>query len=221
MKLTEQQIIELEQQLSCPEGEKGIEVGKTMNESNIKMTLKSIDYLEFQDKDTILEFGHGNCGHLSHIFQQANQLKYFGLEVSETMFKEALKNRQSYLAEFKLYDGNNIPYPNDFFDKIFCVNTIYFWENPLTILQEIERVLKPNGACVLTYANKTFMKQLPFVRQKFELYDTSKLKELLHKTNLRILETKELKEEVISKSGEFVNRISSLVKIGYNFTENH
>ncbi len=213
MKLTEQQIQELEKQLTCPKGEMGIEVGKTMNESNIGMTLNSIEFLEIKDDDKILELGHGNCGHLNKILEIGN-VKYFGLEISETMFNEAQKNNLNNLAEFQLYSGEKIPYSDDFFDKIFTVNTIYFWKEPLKILTEIERVLKSNGVCILTYANKDFMKDLPFVREEFELYDQENIKNLIAKTNFNILDIKELKEKVKSKSGELVNRIYTMVKIG-------
>lgn len=212
-KLTEEQIRKLENQLSCPIGDIGIEVGKTMNKSNIGMTLKTIEFLEIKNENSVLELGHGNCGHLDNLLNSAKGIKYFGLEISETMLNEAKKNNLSKLANFQLYDGETISYPNKFFDKIFSVNTIYFWSNHENLINDIERTLKINGICILTYANKDFMEKLPFVGQKFKLFDRNDIKNLVRKSNMKIIEIKEFTEQVQSKTGAQVERKFTLIKL--------
>tara|TARA_B100000767_G_C19605509_1_gene467546 strand:- start:191 stop:847 length:657 start_codon:yes stop_codon:yes gene_type:complete len=212
-KFTEEQIRELENQLSCPNGEMGIELGKNMNQSNFGMTLNTIEFLDLENENSILELGHGNCGHLDKLLSMAEEIKYFGLEISEAMLNEAKKYNSDKQAEFKLYDGEIIPYSNKSFDKILSVNTVYFWENPERLINEIERTLKPSGICVLTYANKNFMKNLPFVGQKFKLFDQNEIKKLTEKSNLTIIESKELTEHVKSKTGEQVERYYTMTKL--------
>lgn len=41
------------------------------------------------------------------------------------------------------------PYPDERFNKVFTVNTIYFWNNPIEDLKEIRRVLKTDGQILL------------------------------------------------------------------------
>ena len=212
-KFTEEQIRELENQLSCPNGEMGIELGKNMNQSNFGMTLNTIEFLDLENENSILELGHGNCGHLDKLLSMAEEIKYFGLEISEAMLNEAKKYNSDKQAEFKLYGGEIIPYSNKSFDKILSVNTVYFWENPERLINEIERTLKPSGICVLTYANKNFMKNLPFVGQKFKLFDQNEIKKLTEKSNLTIIESKELTEHVKSKTGEQVERYYTMTKL--------
>jgi SAM-dependent methyltransferase len=212
-KFTEEQIRELENQLSCPNGEMGIELGKNMNQSNFGMTLNTIEFLDLENENSILELGHGNCGHLDKLLSMAEEIKYFGLEISEAMLNEAKKYNSDKQAEFKLYGGEIIPYSNKSFDKILSVNTVYFWENPERLIDEIERTLKPSGICVLTYANKNFMKNLPFVGQKFKLFDQNEIKKLTEKSNLTIIESKELTEHVKSKTGEQVERYYTMTKL--------
>lgn len=212
-KLTETEILELENQLRCPNGEIGIEVAKNMNETNIGMTLNTIEFLELENENSVLELGHGNCGHLDKLLSLAKEIKYFGLEISQTMLNEAMKNNLDKQAEFKLYDGETIPYTNNLFDKILSVNTVYFWRHPEKLINEIERTLKPSGICVLTYANKDFMKNLPFVGKKFKLFDQNEIKKLAEKSNLKIVETKELREQVKSKTGEQVERKYTMTKL--------
>ncbi|RXM48803.1 class I SAM-dependent methyltransferase [Flavobacterium sp. YO12] len=197
-------------QLKLPTGEKGIEMGNMMNETNINMTRHSIQNLNISNENKILELGHGNAGHVEFLFEQAENLKYYGLEMSELMFQEARQTNRNFVSQkqafFSLYDGNKIPFENDFFDKIFTVNTIYFWQKPEELLAEIYRVLKPNGNFCLTFAEEDFMKQLPFTQFEFELYSTEKAQELIKKTPFKIVYTETQTEKVKSKTGELVDR---------------
>jgi SAM-dependent methyltransferase len=211
--LTEKEIREIEKQLSCPSGTNGIAVGQRMNHSNIEMTKSSIQQLELEANQMILELGHGNCGHLDLIFLEATNIKYFGLEVSETMWKEAQKLHSNTSAEFKLYDGQKIPFPDNFFHRIMTVNTIYFWENPSLLIAEIERILQPNGIFILTYADKSFMKDLPFVGEKFKLFGKDDITNLVSPSNLSIIDFQEKSDEVESKIGDKVQRKYFVVTI--------
>ncbi|WP_281612747.1 class I SAM-dependent methyltransferase [Flammeovirga sp. SubArs3] len=212
-KLTEEELKELEAQLSCPEGDNGIEVGNLMNESNIPMTKSSIRELDIQDENTVLELGHGNCGHLNLIIDAAEDVYYFGLEVSKTMWIEAQRINITKQAEFRLYDGKYIPFPENHFDRVLSVNSIYFWEEPLAVLESIENSLKVGGQFVLTFAHRSFMKKLPFVGDKFTLYEVKDIQELIKPLNLIITEVTKESDEVKNKSGEKVLRTYSIVKM--------
>lgn len=197
-------------QLKHPTGEKGIEMGNMMNETNINMTKHSIQNLNISKENKILELGHGNAGHVEFLFEQAENLKYYGLEMSELMFQEARQINRNYVSQkqafFSLYDGNKIPFEDESFDKIFTVNTIYFWQEPQKLLLEIYRVLKPNGNFCLTFAEEDFMKKLPFTQFEFELYSTEKAQDLIQKTPFQIVYTETQTEKVKSKTGELVDR---------------
>ena len=132
-------------QLKLPTGEKGIEMGNMMNETNINMTKHSIQNLNISNENRILELGHGNAGHVEFLFEQAEKLKYYGLEMSQLMFQEARQINRNFVSQkqafFSLYDGNTIPFEDELFDKIFTVNTIYFWQKPEELLAEIKKKL--------------------------------------------------------------------------------
>lgn len=213
--LTKKELKELESQLGCPTGEKGKEVAKNMNESNIDMTLASLDALKLRDENTVLEIGHGNCGHLNQVLKQAENINYFGLEISETMLNEAKRINATVLTKnnvtFQVYDGENLPFKNNTFDKIFTVNTLYFWQQPIKMLNEIGRVLKIDGVFALTFAQKEFMKTIPFVKNKFNLFDTVGLKKIISKSNFSLEKIIDHKKWVKSKDGKLVNRHYSVV----------
>lgn len=212
-KLSKAELLQLESQLSCPTGKSGIKIGKEMHKGNISMTLNSISFLDLKDKISLLEIGHGNCGHLEKIVALWEGIYYFGLEISKTMMQEAKQFNNYPFAEFNIYDGENIPFPDNHFDRIMTVNTIYFWTNASKLINEIERVLKYTGICVLTFADKKFMKNLPFVGNKFCLYDEKDIKTLISSSNLKIIESKNLSEKVISKTGKLVQRSYTMIKL--------
>ncbi|UUF16056.1 MULTISPECIES: class I SAM-dependent methyltransferase [Flavobacterium] len=197
-------------QLKHPTGEKGIEMANMMNETNINMTHHSIQNLNISKENKILELGHGNAGHVEFLFEQAENLKYYGLEMSELMFQEARQINRNFVSQkqafFSLYDGDKIPFEDESFDKIFTVNTIYFWQKPEELLLEIYRVLQPNGNFCITFAQEDFMKQLPFTQFEFELYSTEKAQQLIEKTPFKIVYTETQTQKVKSKTGELADR---------------
>ncbi|WBV60448.1 class I SAM-dependent methyltransferase [Chryseobacterium camelliae] len=193
----------LAQHLANPQGEKGIEVGEMMHATNIGMTLESIKTLLIEDDETVLEIGHGNAAHVKSILSKAQNVKYTGIDISETMHNEAkrLNKECKNQAEFVLYEGEKLPFEDRTFDKIFTVNTVYFWKEPIEYLNEIYRVLKDNGTFVLTFGQRDFMEKLPFTQYDFTLYNTDEMEETVSKSHFKRMKISEKEEEVKSKTG--------------------
>ncbi|NIF06451.1 class I SAM-dependent methyltransferase [Chryseobacterium sp. Tr-659] len=206
----------LAQNLANPQGEKGIEIGEMMNATNISMTLESIRTLLIEDNQQILEIGHGNAGHLKNIFGLAKNLKYTGIDISETMHNEAKRLNKEFenQADFILYEGKKLPFQDRTFDKIFTVNTVYFWENPVEFLNEVYRVLKDDGTFVLTFGQREFMEKLPFTAFDFTLYNNNEMEELISKSHFKRMKTSEKEEQIKSKTGgETIHRIYTILTI--------
>lgn len=206
----------LAQNLANPQGEKGIQIGEMMHATNIGMTLESIHSLLIEDSEHILEIGHGNAGHLKSFLKIAKDLKYTGIDISETMHHEAenlnieFKNQ----AEFVLYEGEKLPFENEVFDKIFTVNTVYFWKKPVEYLNEIYRVLKDNGTFILTFGQRDFMETLPFTAYDFTLYSNDEMEELISKSQFKRMKISEKEEEIKSKTGNgLIKRIYTVLTI--------
>lgn len=211
MGFTEEQLKDLAQQLSKPNGEQGINVANMMHDTNIGMTNSTIKALNIADTDRVLELGHGNCKHLSEILNKAENTSYVGLEISELMQKEAIQyNTPAILenkASFHLYDGNKIPFDDNTFDKILTVNTIYFWKNPKAFIKEIYRVIKPEGSLAISFADKNFMETLPFTAYGFNLYSKEQASHLAEIAGFSMISINSYTEIVKSKAGDEVERI--------------
>lgn len=206
----------LAQNLANPQGEKGIEIGEMMNATNIGMTLESIKTLLIEDDEHILEIGHGNAAHVKSLLSLAQNVQYIGIDISETMLHEAKRLNETFKnqAEFVLYEGTKLPFEDKTFDKIFTVNTVYFWENPVEYLNEIYRVLKNNGTFVLTFAQRDFMETLPFTQFDFTLYNSDEMEETVSKSNFKRMKISEKEEQVQSKAGnETVTRLYTVLTI--------
>ena len=206
----------LAQNLANPQGEKGIEIGEMMNATNIGMTLESIKTLLIEDDENILEIGHGNAAHVKSLLSLAQNLKYTGIDISETMYYEARRLNEEFKnqAEFVLYEGTKLPFEDKTFDKIFTVNTVYFWENPVEYLNEIYRVLKTEGTFVLTFGQRDFMEKLPFTEFDFKLYNNDEMEELISKSRFKRMKISEKEEEIKSKTGdELIKRNYTILTI--------
>ncbi|MEO1515401.1 MAG: class I SAM-dependent methyltransferase [Bacteroidota bacterium] len=214
---TEEQLAEIARQLNKPEGPIGLEVAANMNQTNISMTRAAIHSLDWRSGKKVLELGHGNCGHLSEVLQQADELTYVGLEISQSMQEEARRiNREEVdkgRAQFHLYDGQKIPFEDGVFDLLLTVNTIYFWADPLALLEELARVASGEAHFAIAFAHKDFMEKLLFVKDNFRLYDQEDVRQLVDKSPWQLQNIATHTEQVTSKSGALVERIFSIASL--------
>lgn len=201
---------EMANQLSSPKGEDGKKTGERMAISNQNMIARTIHQLNLIKDDHVLEIGHGNGSHVKDLIAIATRLHYFGIDISETMNTEATRINKDLVKKnivaFELSNGNDIDFPQASFDKIFTVNTIYFWEKPEAYAKEIYRVLKPGGSFCVTFGDKKFMEKLPFTKWKFQLYDKNTVSALLTNAGFMIAEVNEETETVKSNIGETIER---------------
>lgn len=215
--LTENELKELASQLSLPRGDMGIVVAENMHLNNLNMTLNTIDALEVQEGDCVLEVGHGNCSHLGELFTRQQHCTYTGLEISELMHTEAIKANEAFIrsgnASFHLYKGSEIPFEEHRFNKVFTVNTLYFWKDPLLFLNELYRVMAPHGVLCIGFAWRSFMEMLPFTAFGFELYDESRIKTLVGQSAFTLHDLINHKETIKSKSGEEMERDYAVLRL--------
>lgn len=205
MELTNEQIFEIEKQLSCPEGEMGKEIGNEMLRVNANMIQSAVNALGVQEHDRIIELGHGNGGHIDDMFSSVTNVFYSGLEISKTMNEVAIERNQDLIAfrkaQFLLYDGIDFPLENDSSTKLFSVNNIYFWKQPQKTVSEIIRVLKPKGKAIIVLADETYLRNQVFTQNIFTIYSEDQLLSLFESDGIdRVLIDKK-QETIINTTG--------------------
>ena len=97
-----------------------------------------------------------------------------GLDLSRQMLKKASdKLRQHHFDEdvTLIWDNaESIPFPDDTFDVVICLEALEFMPNPKVVLQELGRVLRPAGTLLIT--NRINTRWMPNrLWSEAELYD--------------------------------------------------
>lgn len=127
--------------------------------------------------DKILDLGCGN-GRLIDLFQDT-QVDYVGADTSQTMIKTAQAKYPH--SRFVLYDGFDLPFADESFDKVFCLSVLHHVPSVpyrLKFLQEANRVLKKEGRLILTVWNLRDRKKARFLIIKnnlLKLFGVNKL----------------------------------------------
>ena len=98
----------------------------------------------------ILDFGCGIGGSIPHLKAAFPNAEIIGVDVSERSLDIA-RGRFADLANFQLYGGGEILLPPESFDLIFsaCVFHHIEGEEHVQILQQLRRLVAPNGALVI------------------------------------------------------------------------
>ncbi|MBL7777737.1 MAG: class I SAM-dependent methyltransferase [Chitinophagales bacterium] len=208
--MTNEELRQLAAQLRQPSGEDGLKTAELMRDTNASMIRHAISQLELKNNDFVLELGHAAGAHVSWLFDMCPGIQYTGLEISPLMHEEATKNNSTHIqnnrASFHLYGGSNIPFEANTFHKIFSVNTIYFWDNPIEMAAELARVLQPGGLLCITFGEEAYMKHMPFTAYGFTLYNTHQVTDLFALAGLTLIHSPSANEVIKSKTGEEITR---------------
>lgn len=124
--------------------------------------------LDPREGETILEVG---CG-AGHVLERVPTAKLYGVDLSPRMLGLA-KKRLGDRAELKKGDAEHLDYPDRVFDKVICTEVLEHTLNPARVVQEIRRVLKPDGAAILSIPDEDVVdrwKQILVRRRIFKLF---------------------------------------------------
>lgn len=185
-------------QLRLPSGLLAHLTGNRMNKSNELLYHLTLDHLNIKEEDSILEIGFGNGKFFSELNAKAKNLQITGIDHSPEMVTEAIrinKNlHESGTLKVMVGSSDSMPFDNHCFDKIFCINVIYFWENPALHLKEIHRVLKPGGYFCIGFRPKENLSKFPFTKFGFTLYTADEWKNVMEENGFQFIKSKRGKE---------------------------
>lgn len=80
------------------------------------------------------------------------QGRIVGLDLSKKMLKQAAKKLEADRNQVELLvsPAEDLPFPDDVFDVVTCLEALEFMVNPKSVLCEIARVLRPGGLLLMT-----------------------------------------------------------------------
>ncbi len=112
---------------------------------------KIISLIEKERPRVLLDLGCGDGAFVALIREKTKVSEVFGVDISEEAARKA-KERGIEAIPLNI-DEQDLPFTDNSFDIVFCGELIEHLFDPDHLLQEIRRVLKPGGLCILTTPN--------------------------------------------------------------------
>ena len=160
-----------------------------MNCLNKKLYEAVTENLNIQPTDTILDIGFGN-GYLVRRLSKKNLQKICGIDISLDMLKVTTKKSRKKIEQGKvellLADVQDLPFENALIDKIYTINTVYFWRDIHRGFAEIKRVLKSNGVFLNVIYLKDWLDKLPVTQYGFSKYTAEQIEKITIDGGLKI-----------------------------------
>ncbi len=103
-----------------------------------------------KENSSVLDVGCGTGAFLKQLVKRNKNknLKVFGIDASQGMIKRCLKKKIPN-ANFQIATAEDIPFPNDSFNIITCVDSFYYFNQP-EFLADCHNCLKQDGYFLLT-----------------------------------------------------------------------
>lgn len=103
----------------------------------------------------VLDIGCASGWFLSELAKELPSFHCTGVD----LYKDAIafgKKKYPHI-EFRVADAHALPMKNNSYDVVLCMNLLEHVVAPEGIVQEIKRVLKPNGIAIIGIDNETFL----------------------------------------------------------------
>jgi len=185
--------IEIAQQAGNPQGILGRIIAFIMSFETQAMNQIGLDLLELQQNEKVLEVGFGHGKTISKGCALIGNGMFAGIDISKTMLSVAEKNNKRLMekgrVELKLAGVDNIPYEDNYFDKVLTVHTIYFWKDLSKSIDELHRVMKPGARLVLGFRFDSDAKQ-SFPAEVYTFYSEDEISSSLNEAGFTINQCK-------------------------------
>ena len=123
----------------------------------------TISLLNIQPSSRVLEIGFGGGVSTQLASQTATQGFVAGIDHSATMVQAASKRNVGAIKAgrmaLKQGDAASVFYPDESFDIVFSLHSIYFWKDPAECIKGFRRALKPGGLLAITIQPKDRWRQ--------------------------------------------------------------
>jgi len=162
-----------------------------------------------QRGDFLLDFGCG-IGTFANIVRGMFE-KIYGCEISEKAIKVAC-SRGIHAVKVDI-DIDILPFENNFFDSVVCLDVIEHIKDPINLIKEMNRVLKPDGIIIITTPNIRHLKYILKIIKYGEFPKTSDDNEMYDGGHIHYFTFKDI-EFILNDNGF---RVAKKVGIGNTF----
>lgn len=139
------------------------------------------------DRDRIIDIGCGFGGMNIVLARQFADSEIVGIDLSDPLLQ--LANRSAQAANlgdrgrFEKADVHQIPYDDDSFDAVINTNMVHLVDDPVQMLNEIERILVPDGCLFIADVRRSWIGLLDKTFKSALTLDEAK--DLIDRSNVR------------------------------------
>ena len=141
------------------------------------------EVMSIRPDERILDIGCGTGKLVKVMSDQITSGQIDGIDFSGAMVSIARKRNKKNIStgKVKILEGdfNTLSFPNNFYDKICTVNTLYFWSEPMATAQKAADILKPGGKFVVAFEDIEQLEKRNLNRDVFSFYKADDVKNLL------------------------------------------
>lgn len=118
-----------------------------------KLSLWAIKQTTISDNYRILEIGYGDGSTIKNLLALNKNLEIHGIDISKESYRTAQRVHSDSIrkgsVQLKIGNVENMPYQNNYFDRIFAIQTHIFWKDIKKSFQEVYRVLSSNSTLII------------------------------------------------------------------------
>jgi cyclopropane fatty-acyl-phospholipid synthase-like methyltransferase len=170
-------------QFKKPTGLFGIFTSNMMVKNNQKNYVKIIKDLDLQRNDKLLEIGYGPGIGIQMIAERCHDCTIHGIDFSKLMYKRASKYNKPFIdngrVQLQYGDFLKSSILNNNYDKVFCLNVVYFWDELNNPFEKVLSLLKKGGAFHIYMADKNTLIEKKAPDSVFNKYSIEQVKEAL------------------------------------------
>jgi SAM-dependent methyltransferase len=171
-------------QFRKPEGVLGYLVSNMIFIGNRSTYETMINDLAIHSDDKILEIGYGPGLGIYLISRRYEKCDIYGIDFSEMMYRRAAGRNKKFMKNNRVHlflgDFNETEISVDGFDKIFCLNVVYFWNDLRKPFERVKSLLKDNGIFYFYMADKDELNRDRFTKNDvFNKYSIEHILEVL------------------------------------------
>jgi ubiquinone/menaquinone biosynthesis C-methylase UbiE len=140
-----------------------LETRESLSEPPIDFVGWALDGIRWQGHETVLDVGCGYGSHYDKLLLRYPEIKYYGLDIAPVILQNHPAREQGQLVTA---DAQQLPYPDGTFDVVMANNLLYHVDDVEQSINEFKRVLKPDGALMVTTLSHANLSELRMLLRK-------------------------------------------------------
>ena len=170
-------------QFRKPSGWFGIFTANLMVKNNQKNYDRLISALDLQPQNKLFEIGYGPGIGIRMVAERCATCTIHGIDFSKLMYNRASKYNKQLIetgrVQLQYGDFLKVPVLNNNYDKIFCLNVVYFWSELKAPFEKVLSFLKISGTFHIYMADIAMLQQKKAPDSVFNKYTLGQVVEAL------------------------------------------